>query len=221
MRLIDDIWYEADEGKHFVLTEKGKAEVASYRHGIVGEPANDYDYMATKSFIDNGYEIEVDIPDWIETKGYQVVYDYNGTELCLSNTIFPLKELAEKYMKNYKELHKRFNETPYIKETVYKGRKLKDCRIYDGRKVYNQSWIFGIDTLNVGDLVEQEIVDDIVDCMPPACMRNDCTQCGEPSYFAKDENGRCRDTYSTFKKIADRTWEYCGDCFKGCNVHPK
>lgn len=30
-------WYKADKGKHFVLTEKGKEECASYKHKTVGE----------------------------------------------------------------------------------------------------------------------------------------------------------------------------------------
>ena len=41
-------WYKADNGKHFVLTEKGKKECASYKHKTVGEPVDEYDYEATE-----------------------------------------------------------------------------------------------------------------------------------------------------------------------------
>ena len=46
MRLRCDGWYDADKGKHFVLTEKGKAEVATFRNMTVGEPTSDYDTQA-------------------------------------------------------------------------------------------------------------------------------------------------------------------------------
>lgn len=37
-----------------------------------------------------------------------------------------------------------------------------------------------------------------------------------------DENGKGRTTYSTFKKVDDGIWEYCGDCFRGENyMHGK
>ena len=34
----------------------------------------------------------------------------------------------------------------------------------------------------------------------------------------EDENGNGKATYSTFKRIAEGIWEYCGDCFRGENV---
>ena len=44
MELRRDGWYRADNGKHFVLTEKGKAECASYSYKTVGEPVDEYDF---------------------------------------------------------------------------------------------------------------------------------------------------------------------------------
>ena len=63
------------------------------------------------------------------------------------------------------------------------------------------------------------MVDDFMDMLPPACMRSDCMQIGEPVSHRVDEaNGKGKATYSTFKKITEDIYEYCGDCFKGENV---
>lgn len=218
MKLKKDGWYQADKGKHFVLTEKGKKEVASYRHKTVGEPVSEYDTEAVGWSVDDGYEIEVNIPDWITKTGYEVVYDHGDYTLHAGNSIiFPEIELAEKYMKHYQSLP-WMNESLYIRETVYEGRKLKECREYRGRKVYNKDWYYGTDALEIGDLVENEVVDDLMDCLPPICMRSDCSQVGEASSSRIDENGKYRSTYCTFKQIDSGIWEYCGDCFKGENA---
>lgn len=217
MTLRNDGWYQADKGKHFVLTEKGKEECASYMHKTVGEPANEYDTEAVKWSIDKGYVIEVDIPDWITKTGYEVVYDYRDYTLHVGNPIvFPERILAEKYMKHYKSYP--WAEDAYIRETVYEGKALRECREYKGKKVYNKDWYYGTDALEIGDLIEDEIVDDLMDCVPPICMRSNCSQVGEAASNRIDENGKCRNTYCTFKQIEPGIWEYCGDCFKGENV---
>lgn len=211
-------WYIADKGKHFVLTEKGKIEVASFRDMTVGEPTSEYDIEAVHWSVDSGYEIEVAISDWIVKEGYEVVYDYKGYTLTAGNPIvFPERILAEKYMENYKS-HPWFHHELYIRETIYEGKSLTPCREYNGKQVYNSSWYYGIDALNVGDLVEQNIVDELMDCLPPACMRSDCSQLGEPASHKEDASGNYKATYTTFKKVAEGIWEYCGDCFRGENV---
>lgn len=218
MRLRLDGWYTADKGKHFVLTEKGKDESATYRNMTVGEPTNDYDTQAVHWDIENGYLVEVDIPDWITTTGYKVVYDHNGHELSVGNAvIFPEKILAEKYMNHHKNGVYHDHDL-YIKETTYEGKALAPCREYNGKQVYNMTWYYGCDALEVGDLVEQEIVDDIINCIMPACMRSDCVQLGEPSSHKEDTNGNYKATYATFKRITNDIWEYCGDCFKSENT---
>ena len=218
MRLRNDGWYRADEGKHFVLTEKGKNEVASYRNGTVGEPVDEYDYEAVGWAVDEGYLIEVDIPDWCTMIGYQVVYNHKGYELTAGNpTIFPTKEIAETYKKNY-ESRPWFHDELYIKEVEYQSKALIPCREYEGKTVFNKNYYSGTDALAIGDLVEEEIVNDLMDCLPPACMRSDCSQCGEPANHKIDDDGKTRATYSTFKKVADGIWEYCGCCFRGENV---
>lgn len=218
MEKRNDGWYRADKGFHFVLTEKGKKEVASYSGKTVGEPVDEYDYEATGWAVKEGYVIEVPIPDWITKEGYKVVCNYNGYTLSAGNpVIFPERELAEKYMEKYNERH-YVEQKLYIADTVYEGRALKECRVFNGKKVYNKDWYYGTNALRIGDYVEQEIVDDVINCLPPACTRSDCVQLGEAASERIAKDGNRRTTYETFKKVSDDVWEYCGDCFRGENV---
>ena len=153
------------------------------------------------------------------SKGYMVVYKHNGYELSAGNpVVFPVRELAEKYLRNYAS-RPWFHDELYIVEREYQGKELKPCRTYNGRQVLNEDWNFGIGTMEIGDYVEEEVVNDYIYCMPPACMRSDCSQLGEPETERYDEvSGKWRNTYETFKYVTDNVWEYCGDCFKGENV---
>ena len=218
MKLRTNGWYTADKGKHFVLTEKGKEEVASYKNLTVGEPVSEYDTEAVGWSVENGYEIEVDIPNWIVKTGYAVMYEHNGYMLHAGNPIvFPEFEIADKYLNNYEKNHNHLSEKLVLKVATYEGKALVDRRIHEGKPVFNRDWYYGPDALYIGDLIEEDIVDDVINCLPPVCMRSDCVQLGEATSQRYDENGRVRTTYVTFKKIADKTWEYCGDCFPGEN----
>lgn len=70
-----------------------------------------------------------------------------------------------------------------------------------------------------GDLVEQDIVDHFVNSVPPILMRESCTQAGEAYSIAMDDNGKYRETYTTFHKTAGTVWKFDGYCFKGENVN--
>ena len=96
--------------------------------------------------------------------------------------------------------------------------------MYNGKPVIKQE-DFSYDSVKIGDYVEQAIVDDMLDCLPPACMRSNCSQMGEPYSERQDpETGKWRETYVTFKKVSgewgkgNSIWEYCGHCFCGENV---
>lgn len=93
--------------------------------------------------------------------------------------------------------------------------------IYNGKEVWTSD-NFNYNTVKVGDYVEQEIVDDAMDMLPPACMRSSCSQIGEPYSHRQDPNtGKWRATYATFKRVTsgrNGIWEYCGHCFCGENV---
>ena len=62
--------------------------------------------------------------------------------------------------------------------------------------------------LNIGDEVDEEMVDYFRDILPPKTYRSDILQVGEPYDHI---NGRA--IYLTFKK-EDSRWIYKGNCFK-------
>lgn len=94
--------------------------------------------------------------------------------------------------------------------------------IYDGKNVLSlDKFIYA--KAQIGDYVEQEVVDDAMDCLPPACMGPNCSQMGEPCDQRRDPvTGEWRITYHTFKKVGgiwpDGIWQYCGRCFCGETV---
>ena len=84
--------------------------------------------------------------------------------------------------------------------------------IYNGKEVHTRD-TFSYDTAHVGDLVDAEFVMDMMDLLPPACMRLSCAQVGEPYSHRQDpDTGTWRATYSTFKCLTggwnDGVWEY-------------
>lgn len=90
---------------------------------------------------------------------------------------------------------------------------------YNGKEVISIDK-FSYDTAKTGDYVEQEVVDEAMDMLPPACMSANCFQLGEPYSHREDpDTGKWRATYATFKKVAGEypngIWEYCGHCFRG------
>lgn len=93
-------------------------------------------------------------------------------------------------------------------------------RYHNGKEVYTQA-TFSYSMAKVGDYVEEAVVDDAMDCLPPACMSRHCAQMGEPYSHREDpETGMWRATYATFKACVDAPgiWEYCGHCFRGETV---
>lgn len=215
-----DLEYRADKGKHFVLTEFGKANSRTYSSYEVGKPVCDEETWCPAWAIDEGYLIEVDDPDWIVTDGWKVVYYHkNGTELSVGNPhVFFDKETAERYAKGYKKNYSWWrNREIHVLPAVYEGKRPTACREYNGKRVFNWDfWTY--EGAEIGDLVEAAIMWDAINAVPPACMRSDCMQCGEPSSTKIDENGKERYTYATFKKITENIYEWCGDCFKGMNT---
>lgn len=218
MKLRRDGWYIADKGKHFVLTEKGKAECASYSYKTVGEPVDEYDYEAVGWAVENGYVIEEDIPGWTTLKGYQVVYYNNGYRLTAGNPqTFPTLKAAETYKKHY-ESYPWMDHELLIEEVEYEGVPLSESQSYNGKEVIDKEHYFGLDACEIGDYFTEDMVNDFMDMLPPACWRSDCAQIGEPSSYRIDENGNTHATYPTFKKVAKNVWEYCGECFRGENI---
>lgn len=75
---------------------------------------------------------------------------------------------------------------------------------------------------HTGDAVEEDIVDEIVNSLPPASLRANYVQCGEAwSHEYDPEKQRWRPTFLTFAKIAGGIWICLGNCFHGAIAEPK
>lgn len=206
---VYDNFCRADKGFAWVLTPKGKECKTS--------PIMD-DCVPHWAW-NEGYVAEEPIPGWkIDLVGYKVGYYHNGTFLSCGNPqVFPTREIAQNYADNYAK-SPWFDKEIVILETTYEGVPLSEPTYYNGKPVIDEEHYFGLTAHNVGDYFSEEKVMDFMDMLPPACMRSDCMQIGEPASHRLDENGKSKATYSTFKRIADGVYEYCGDCFRGENV---
>lgn len=97
-------------------------------------------------------------------------------------------------------------------------------KTYNGKRLVTmKDWIDNFDSCcSKGDYVEEEIVNQIINAVPPACMRDSCMQSGEPYSHEEDpETKQWKPVYTTFKKVAPGIYEYCGHCFRGENVEKK
>lgn len=89
---------------------------------------------------------------------------------------------------------------------------------------YNERIVFDTDDFDfskviIGDYVSEQVVNDFMDMLPPLTLTSALMQVGEPyaqRYDAK--NSRYRSTFTTFKRVSETVWEYCGDCFAGESV---
>ena len=110
------------------------------------------------------------------------------------------------------------NDKLYIIEREVDGEDTREPnRFYKGKILWSYERLFW-DAVEVGEYVTEEAAESIINCLPPACMRADCIQLGEPQTSRYDEKkGDWRDTYLTIKRVADGIYEYCGDCFRGEN----
>ena len=85
--------------------------------------------------------------------------------------------------------------------------------LYQNKEVFTLD-TFSYSTAQVGDYVSEAVVDDAMDCLPPACMTSECAQLGEPYSHRHDpDTGRWRATYATFRRVTDGRdgiWEYRG-----------
>lgn len=71
--------------------------------------------------------------------------------------------------------------------------------IRNDKEVFTQE-TFDYDKAQVGDLVNAAVVMDAMNLLPPACMRTNCAQLGEPYSHREDPaTGRWRATYATFR----------------------
>ena len=74
---------------------------------------------------------------------------------------------------------------------------------YNGKPIFTQE-NFNYSEAKIGDYVEQAVVDDAMDCLPPASMSARCAQMGEPySQRTAKRQPRSRHSSRTARK---RTW---------------
>ena len=211
-----DYEYKADNGKQFVLrnvpTRETHATLSTYEEGhVFGE------YVPCH-YVDDGLVAEENIPGWTTLKGYEVVYYHNGYRLPAGNPqTFPTLKAAEGYKRHY-ESYPWMDHELFIEEVEYEGVPLSESQLYNGKEVIDKEHYFGLDACEIGSYFTEDMVNDFMNMLPPACWRSDCAQIGEPSSHRIDENGNGKATYATFKRIAEGIWEYCGDCFRGENV---
>lgn len=215
MDLRSDGNYSADKGKHFVLTEKGKSECAIYHNKEVGKPVDTYDYFALKRDIERGYVVEDNIPGWTKLKGYQVVYYNDGNRIVLGNANpFPTLEAAETYRLNKERSNFDYGKI-IIEVEEYEGVPLSESKKYRGRNLVDKEHYYGMDAHAPGDYFSDEMVEDLLNALPPACVKSGYVQPGGAVEHRRDKNGLIRPVYDTFKQIDDNVWEYWGTCFKG------
>ncbi|MCR5453173.1 MAG: hypothetical protein K6F00_11155 [Lachnospiraceae bacterium] len=211
-------YFYATKGRHFVLSEKGATEHATYRQYKAGEPIESGygdDYHAHVYDVENGYVIEVDDPSWVTLPGYRAVYDvYKNGEKYVLNAGNPIiyhdKEMAEYAVEEYNNhpWNINANRKAYVIDAVYEGKAPKPCREVNGKRIFNKDyWAYN---RPIGSLVEEDIAMDLANCVPPTTFRSDFIQCGEP-YGSKVEGT----TYATFVKVGNGIWEWRGNCLRG------
>ena len=81
------------------------------------------------------------------------------------------------------------------------------CEFYD--RTGKGSWS---DYAEVGDIVDEAVVDNFMNILPPRTMSYGYLQVGEPHSHRYDLDRRLRPTYMTFAK-ANGIWRYYGHCF--------
>lgn len=91
---------------------------------------------------------------------------------------------------------------------------------YEGKPVYGKERWTGdfSECFSPGDLVNAEIAEHFLECVPPEACSLTYVQCGEP-YSHVDAGGKTLATYTTFEAVkgtfndTDSVWRYCGHCF--------
>lgn len=154
---------------------------------------------------------------------FRVVYDYekNGSTYTLpagNGEWIPDRETAEKILAHKQERPLYVDCTLYLEtREVDTPLELKANGSFNGKPVYNPDTLWW-EALVPGDYVDEDVADDVLNALPPACMRSSCLQLGEPySDRYDEEKGKWRATFLTLKKVADGVFEYCGHCFRGEN----
>jgi hypothetical protein len=91
----------------------------------------------------------------------------------------------------------------------------KDCKSSCNEVKTYANWETDLsEYLQIGNIVDDEMVEYAYNVLPPATMNGSMVQIGEPYSHREDETGKWRATYATFVKT-EAGWTYAGHCFRG------
>jgi len=102
-----------------------------------------------------------------------------------------------------------------VLKTLHEGRSgIKYSGLIKTLESWNGSGLNLYDYLAVGDKVDEALVDEQRDCVPPNRMGRGYLQVGEPFRHKPDDSGVYRPTYATFiNKNGSDSWVFAGYCF--------
>lgn len=91
--------------------------------------------------------------------------------------------------------------------------KQKEIKTLKGREESEKNWD---DFCKPGELVDEDVYWYFLNILPPRNMGAGYLQVGEPHDSRPNpRTGRYMMTYTTFTKVEDKVWRYCGNCFPG------
>lgn len=147
--------------------------------------------------------------------GFEVVYYHKNSRLYAGNKMtFPVRKAAETYKKHY-AARPYFDAELKIEEVAYQGVSLPPYQLFNGKEIIDKDHYFGMDACEPGDYFTDDVVEMLINMLPPACMRQSCTQIGGVYAHKCDSHGKYKPTFATFEKITENIWRYCGTCFYG------
>ena len=145
-------------------------------------------------------------------KVFKVFYKYKDFDMSASQNEFLSIEAAELFKKRYQATHKE--DILSIKEVdswyftpEHPERQPEPNTEKDGRVIFSQDF-FSYDSARVGDLVAYQVVDDLLNSVPPLYYKDVC-QTSEP--YSHTANGPL---YLTFKHF-NNDFIFCGACLAG------
>ena len=117
------------------------------------------------------------------------------------------QELWEMFLEHEEDIMKSAFPERYVEEITY-----------NGKHVYTQNDFPGCANLQIGDCVTYEVIQNLMDLLPPAYYSSYLFQMGEPYDHVTLDDGKCYPIYTTFNFVvsAEETeiWAYCGHCLK-------
>lgn len=73
---------------------------------------------------------------------------------------------------------------------------------------------FNSNTLRIGSLVANEVIDTLRNNLPPVLDWNNLFQAGGAVCDRQTGDSRLLPAYTTFRRVTDAVWEYCGSCLR-------